>query len=366
LKIVKREFEIMRMFSLYRQKLNTLLSNDIGIDLGTANTLVYMRGRGIVIAEPTVVAMNQKTNRLVAVGKEAKQMLGRTPLHVRVVKPLVEGVISDFEVAEEMLAYLLNKAQRPDRKFLGPRVVVGVPSGVTNVESRAVRDAVRNAGARQVHIVEEPMAAAIGIGLPVSSPLGSMVVDIGGGTTDIALISLGGIVRSQNARNAGDRLDADIVAFIRDEFKMLIGEKTAEQLKIVLGSALPLSEPLEAPVRGRDLVSGLPRELTVTDTDIREAIIRSVGELVERSRETIETAPPEIVADIMRRGIHLSGGGALLRGLPEFFEASLKLPVHLADDPLSSVVRGTGIILEHFEEYRETLQQSEEALPVPY
>ena len=353
------------MLSFYRHKLNTLLSNDIGIDLGTANTLVYVRGRGIVINEPSVVALNQKTNRLVAVGTEAKQMMGRTPLHVRVVKPLVEGVISDFEVAEEMLAYLLNKAQKLDRRFRGPRVVIGVPSGITNVESRAVRDAARNAGARQVHIVEEPMAAAIGIKLPVSSPVGSMIVDIGGGTTDIAIISLGGIVKSRNVRIAGDKLDADIVAYIRDEFKMLIGEKTAEQLKLAIGSALPLEEPLEAPVRGRDLVSGLPRELSITDADIRDATARSLAELVEQSRETIETAPPEIVADIMRRGVHLTGGGALLRGLPEFFQAALKLPVHVADDPLSAVVRGTGVILEHFQEFSDMLQDSEEALPVP-
>lgn len=353
------------MLDLYREKLNTYLSNDIGIDLGTANTLVYMRGRGVVLSEPSIVAINQKTGRVVAVGTQAKQMFGRTPPHVRVVKPLVDGVISDFEVAEEMLAYHLNKAQRIDRRFLGPRVVVGVPSGITNVESRAVRDAAKNAGARSVYIVEEPVAAAIGIRMPVSAPVGNMVVDIGGGTTDVAIISLGGIVRSRNVRIAGDTFDANIVGFIRDEFKMLVGEKTAEELKIAIGSAGVLEEPLEAPVRGRDLVSGLPREITITNADICRAIGHSINDLIENVREVLEAAPPEIVGDIMRRGIHLSGGGALLRGLPELFEEYLKLPVHVADDPLGAVVRGTGVILEDFVRYEEILVPSEEALPVP-
>ncbi len=353
------------MFENYRKKINNYLSNDIGIDLGTANTLVYVRGRGTVLSDPSLVAINQKTGRVVAVGLQAKQMLGRTPPHIKVIKPLVEGVISDFEVAEEMLGYLLNKAQRMDWRFLGPRVIVGVPSGITNVESRAVRDAVKNAGARSVYIVEEPVAAAIGIRLPVAAPVGNMVVDIGGGTTDIAIISLGGIVRSRNVRIAGDRLDADIAAFIRDEFKMLIGEKTAEQLKISIGSAGPLAEPLEAPVRGRDLVSGLPREITITNADICAAIEHSLGELIENVREVLEAAPPEIVSDIIRRGIHLSGGGALLRGLPELLHESLKLPIHVADDPLGSVVRGTGVILEDFARYEDMLVPSEEALPVP-
>ncbi|MDP1625118.1 MAG: rod shape-determining protein [bacterium] len=344
-------------------KLYAAFSHDIGIDLGTANTLVYMKGQGIVINEPSVVAVNQKTGRVVAVGGQAKDMLGRTPAHIQAVRPLVEGVISDFEVAEEMLVYLLNKSQKDSKKFFGPRVIVGIPSGVTNVEARAVRDATKNAGAREVHIVEQPMAAAIGIKLPIHEPAGNMVVDIGGGTTDIAMISLGGVVRSKSLKVAGDRLNDDIISYVRNEFKILIGEKTAEDIKIAIGVVVAGEKPHEAPIRGRDLVTGLPREVVLTDADIREAIGPSIDTLVDSVKEVLETAPPEILADVMHRGIYLVGGGAMIRGLDNLIEELVKIPVHIAEDPLTAVARGTGIILEDIERYRDILIQSEDDLP---
>jgi len=348
------------MLKKLRESFFSKFSNDIGIDLGTANTLVYVRGEGIVINEPSVVAVNQKTGRVVAIGTEAKQMLGRTPSHITAIRPLVDGVISDFEVTEEMLSYLIGKAEGKRRRIFGPRVVIGVPSGITNVEVRAVRDAARNAGAREVHIVEEPMAAAIGVRLPVKSPVGSMVIDIGGGTTDIAVISLEGIVRSKNLRIAGDRLNQDITAYIRSEFKILIGEKTAETLKMEIGSVIPGEISLETTIRGRDLVTGLPREVIITDSDVREAIAQSIHAIVESAREVLETTPPEILSDIMHKGVHLVGGGALIKKLPEVLEDILKIPVHLAEDPLSAVARGTGIILENLSEYEGILLANED------
>ncbi len=345
------------------EKLRRWLLHDIGIDLGTANTLVYVRGQGVVINEPSVVAVNQKTGRVVAVGTEAKQMLGRTPPHIIAVKPLVDGVISDFEVTEEMITYLLNKAQKDNKKILGPRVVVGVPSGITNVEIRAVRDATRNAGASEVHIVEEPMAAAIGMRLPVNDPVGSMVIDIGGGTSDIAVISLGGVVRAKNLRIAGDKLNQDIISYIRSEFKILIGEKTAENVKIAIGAVISENGALESSIKGRDLVTGLPREVVITDSDIREAIAQSIGSLVESAREVLETTPPEVLSDIMHRGIFLAGGGALIKGLPELIALELKIPVHVAADPLTAVARGTGMILEDMDRFKDVLIQSEDELP---
>ena len=342
------------MFERLKQKLYAALSSDIGIDLGTANTLVYVKGKGVVVSEPSVVALNQKTGRVVAVGSQAKDMLGRTPPHIVALRPLVDGVISDFEVTEEMLAYLLNRAQT-EKKMLGPRVVIGVPSGITNVEIRAVRDAARNAGAREVHIVEEPMAAAIGIKLPIHEAKGSMIIDIGGGTCDIAVITLGGVVRSRNVRIAGDKLNNDIISYIRGEFKILVGEKTAEDLKIAVASILEGPQPLEATVRGRDLITGLPREVVLTDADVRRAISHSVDQIIDATREVLETTPPEILSDVMREGAYLTGGGALIRGMPELLEDILKLPVHVADDPLTAVVRGTGIILENLEKYKDIL-----------
>lgn len=343
-----------------REKFYSTFSHDIGIDLGTANTLVYVKGKGVVINEPSVVAVNQKTGRVVAVGAQAKDMLGRTPAHIVAVRPLVDGVISDFEVTEEMLAYLLSKAQESDKKLLGPRVVVGVPSGITNVEIRAVRDAARNAGAREVYIVEEPMAAAIGIRLPIHDARGNMIIDIGGGTCDIAIITLGGVVRSRNVRIAGDKLNADIIAYIRGEFKILVGEKTAEDLKIAVGSILESGEPVQATVRGRDLITGLPREVVITDSDVREAISHSIDQIIEATREVLESTPPEILADVMKSGAWLVGGGALIGGMPEILEELLKLPVHVADDPLTAVVRGAGIILEDIEAYRDILIASDD------
>ncbi|MBX4189298.1 rod shape-determining protein [Candidatus Parcubacteria bacterium] len=340
-----------------------MFSHDIGVDLGTANTLVYVRGRGIIINEPSVVAINQKTGQVVAVGSEAKAMLGRTPSHISAVRPLVDGVISDFEVTEEMLAYLLSKAQEGGRKTFGPRVVVGVPSGITNVEIRAVRDAAKNAGAGEVHIVEEPMAAAIGMRLPVHEPVGSMVLDIGGGTSDIAVLSLGGVVLSKNLRIAGDRFNQDIVSYIRSQFKILIGEKTAEQVKIAIASLIEGETPLEARVKGRDLVSGLPREVIITDADMREALSGSVESLVNGVSEVLESTPPEVLGDVIERGIFLAGGGALIKGLPELLQSELNIAVHVASDPLTAVARGTGIILEEIDKYRDILIENEDELP---
>ncbi len=351
------------MFKEHKNKFFGKFSNDIGIDLGTANTLVYVRGKGIVVNEPSVVAVNQKTGQVVAVGQTAKDMLGRTPTHIVAVKPLIDGVISDFEVTEEMLAYLMRRAgEYLPKKFLGPRVVVGVPSGVTNVEVRAVRDATRNAGAREVYIIEQPMAGAIGIRLPIHDPVGSMIIDIGGGTTDIAVISLGGIVRSKNLKIAGDKLNNDIISYIRNEFKILIGETTAEQVKLAVGAVIS-KEPLETTIRGRDLITGLPREVIITDSDIREAIGQSIEILVESTKEVLETTPPEILSDIMKRGIHLVGGGALIKGLDQLLIESLNIPVSIADDPLTAIARGAGIVLEDLDAYRSVLIQSEDDLP---
>jgi len=316
----------------------------------------------VVANEPSIVALNQKTDQVVAIGNQAKAMLGRTPSHIIAVKSLVDGVISDFEVTEEMLAYLLNKVQKNSRSLIGPRVVVGVPSGITNVEVRAVRDATRNAGAREVHIVEEPMAAAIGIRLPVKEPVGNMVIDIGDGTTDIAVISLGGVVQSKNLRIAGSKFNDDIISYIRSEFKILIGEKTAEEIKIAIGAVVPYDEPLEAPVRGRDLVTGLPREVIITDSDIREAIGSSVSSIVEATKEVLETAPPEIISDVMRRGMHLVGGGALIKGMAEIISDYTKIPVYIADDPLTAVARGTGVILDNMDYYQEVLIANEDEI----
>ncbi|HOX91093.1 MAG TPA: rod shape-determining protein [Candidatus Paceibacterota bacterium] len=341
------------------KKFFQMFSNDIGIDLGTANTLVYLKGHGIVINEPSVVVVNQKTGQIVAVGAEAKQMLGRTPGHVKAVKPIVDGVISDFEVAEEMITYLINKTERVSKKILRPRVVIGVPTGITNVEIRAVEDAARSAGAREVYIIEEPMSAAIGIHLPVKEAMGSVIVDIGGGTTDVAVISLSGVVCSKNIKVAGDLLNGDIINYIKDEFKLLIGERTAENIKIAIASVSE-SQALEAEVRGRDLVTGLPRQVIVTDTDIKEAIMPSILSLVEGIKEVLETTPPELLSDIIKNGLVLSGGGAMLRGLDGFLESALKIPVYVAEDSLTAVARGAGVVLDEFETYKEVLLKTDE------
>ena len=339
-------------------------SHDIGIDLGTANTLVYLQGKGIIINEPSVVAVNQKTGQVVAIGEEARRMVGRTPAHIVAIRPLVEGVISDFEITEEMLGYFIRRAHSDTSKFLArPRVVIGIPSGITEVERRAVHDAAKNAGAREVYLVEEPMAAAMGMKLPIHEPVGNMIIDIGGGTTDIAVIALGGIVTSKNLRVAGDKFNQDIINYVRDEFKLLLGERTAEDLKIAIGSVAKGPQTMESSVRGRDLVTGLPREVIITDADVREAMAKSIRTIVDSTKEVIESTPPELVADIMHRGIFIAGGGSFLRGLDKVLEAETQIPVYIAEDPLTAVVRGCGIILEDIDSFREALVEHEDELP---
>ncbi len=355
----------MKAFTKHIDRLLSAVSTDIGIDLGTANTLVYVKGKGVVLNEPTIVAINKKTGQLVAVGNEAKNMLGRTPHHIEVIRPLVDGVISNFEVTEEMLSYLINKVRSEMRTIIAPRVLVGVPSGITNVEMRAARDAAKNAGARDVFLIEEPMAAAIGAKMPVDKAVGNMILDIGGGTTDIAVISLSGIVVAKNLRVAGDHLNASIVAYIRDQFKVLVGDKTAEDAKIMLAAVDQDEDGKEMVVRGRDVVTGLPREVIVTDADIRAAISHNVDSIVESVRNVLEKTPPEVLADVMQRGIHVSGGGALIPGLAVLLEEVLQVPVNVVPDPLRAVVRGTGIVLENLDRYEEILIDNEGELS-PY
>lgn len=345
----------MNIFSRNLNALLSTVSTDMSIDLGTANTLVYVKGKGIVLNEPTIVAINKKTGQLVAVGNEAKTMQGRTPAHIDVVRPLVDGVISDFEVAEEMLAYLLGKVRRDMRSFIAPRMLIGVPSGISNVEMRAARDAAKNAGARDVFLIEEPVAAAIGAKLPIQKAVGSMIVDIGGGTTDVAVISLNGLVVSKNLQVAGDHLNSAIMSYIRDQFKVYVGEKTAEDAKIALASIDGSDAGKELVARGRDVVTGLPREVVVTDSDVRDAVAGHVDTMVETVRGVLEITPPEVLADVMQRGIHLSGGGALIPGLPPLLEEALQVPVIVVPDPLRAVIRGAGIVIENLDTYKEIL-----------
>jgi len=333
-----------------------IFSKDVGIDLGTANTLVYVKGRGIVINEPSVVAINKKTGQILSIGQDAKKMVGRTPGHIIASRPLVAGVVSDFEVTEQMLKFFIDKVHKESFSILPrPRVVIGIPSGVTEVEKRAVEDATRNAGARAVYLIEEPMAAAIGIRLPIQEAAGNMIVDIGGGTTEVAVISLGGIVVSRSLRTAGDKLNEDIIQYAREEFNLLLGEKTAEDIKISVGSACELDESLETSMRGRDIVTGLPKEIIVNDIQIRKALKRSIASLVNSIKSAVEETPPELVADIMRRGIFLVGGGSLLRGLDRLISKQTEMPVKLVEDPLTGVVRGTGIVLEDVDALRDVL-----------
>lgn len=345
----------------FLDRFRSVFSADVGLDLGTSNTLIYVKDHGIVVNEPSIVAVNQKTGRVVAIGTDASHMIGRTPAHVAAIRPLENGVVSNFEIAEEMLAYFLKKAgQAVGKQFFRPRVVVGVPSGITNVERRAVRDAVKNAGAREVYIVEEPMAAALGVRLPVHDPVGSMVIDVGGGTTDVAVLSLGGIVKSKSLHIAGEKLNKDIISYIRDEFKILLGEKTAEEVKVAIGSVWKGGELQEATIRGRDLVSGLPREVVITDADIREAVGPSISTFVEAVKEVLETTPPEVISDIMHRGIILSGAGAQIRGLKDLLEHELEIPIQIIPDPQTAVIRGTAVILEDLPRYRELLIDNED------
>lgn len=341
---------------------NSLFSSDIAIDLGTAHTLVYVRGRGIVMNEPSVVALNEKTNQVVAVGNAAKAMLGKTPPHIRTVRPLSHGVISDFEVTEEMLTYFINKAYGGRARLFGPRVVIGVPTGVTNVQSRAVRDAAKNAGAREAIIIEEPVAGAIGAKLPVSDAVGTMVLDIGGGTTDIAVIALGGTVASKSSQVAGDRFNENIIDFVRNEFKLGIGERTAEDIKVSIGAVIPLTETLSRSVRGRDYATGLPREITLTDAHVREALSPSLDALMDAMKEVIEATPPELLSDVLERGVTVFGGGALLRGLPQVLEKMLGVPIKVTPDPLTTVVRGAGIVTENPQPYEDFFIDEEDIL----
>ena len=341
---------------------SSFFGSDIGIDLGTANSLVYVRGKGIILNEPSVVAVNDKTGQIVAVGKDAKIMLGKTPPHIRTVRPLSHGVISDFEVTEELLTYLISKAQGSRTRLFGPRVVIGVPTGVTNVQSRAVRDAARNAGAREVFILEEPVAGAIGAKLPVHEPVGTMVLDIGAGTTDIAVVALSGAVAAKSSQVAGDRFNENIVDFVRSEFKLGIWERTAEEVKIAIGAVVPLPETLSRGVRGRDLATGLPREVILIDAHIREALAPSLDALMEAMKEVIERTPPELLADILERGVTVFGGGALLRGLPQLLSKMLGVPVRVAPDPLTAVVRGTGSATEDPETYGDFFLDEEETI----
>jgi rod shape-determining protein MreB len=341
--------------------LGGLFGRDVAIDLGTANTLVFVKGQGIVLSEPSVVAIDSKTDKVVAVGSAAKRMLGRTPGNIVALRPLKDGVIADFEVTEKMLSYFIRKAQPRRMMFrsvIGPRVVVCVPSGVTGVELRAVKEATESAGARQAYTIEEPLAAAIGAGLPVNEAQGSMIVDIGGGTSEVAVISLGGIVTKSSIRIAGDDIDDAITTYIQKEYKLAIGTQTAEQLKIELGSAFKLEGEESAEIRGRDLVTGLPKTILITSDEIREAITVPVDAIVAAVRDTLDRTPPELASDIMDRGMILAGGGALLRLLDERLRRETQIPVHVAEEPLMCVAIGSGRCLEEIEYYRSALTTS--------
>jgi len=334
-----------------------LFSNDIGIDLGTANTLVYVRDRGIVLREPSVVAIQSGTNRVLAVGEEAKRMLGRTPSSIVAVRPLKGGVIADFEITEAMLRYFIRKVHNR-RKMVRPRVIVAVPSGITEVEKRAVKDSALRAGAREVYLIEEPMAAAIGVNLPVQEPAGNMIVDIGGGTTEVALISLAGIVISRSVRVGGDEMDEAIAQYLKRVYNLMIGERTAEEIKISIGSAYPMEQEMSIEVKGRDLVTGLPKTLNITSEEVREALQEPVSTIVDAIRITLERCPPELAADLVDRGMVLAGGGALLRGIDRLIAESTGLPVHIADDPLSAVAEGTGVVLHELSFLRKVASSS--------
>ena len=325
-------------------KLFGFVSNDIGIDLGTANTLVYVKDHGIVLREPSVVAVKTGTNEVVAVGDDAKRMLGRTPGGITAIRPLKDGVIADFRVTEAMLRHFIRKVH-PRRSMVRPRVVIAVPSGITEVEKRAVKESAEQAGAREVHLMEEPMAAAIGVGLPVQEAAGNMIVDIGGGTTEVAIISLSGIVYARSVRVAGDELDEAIINYMKRAYNLMIGERTAEEIKLRIGSAFPLGKEATMEVKGRDMVAGLPKTITITSQEVREAMLEPLNPIIDAVRTTLERCPPELSADLVDRGIMLAGGGALLRGLDKLLQEETALPVHVAEDPLSAVCEGTGRVL---------------------
>jgi rod shape-determining protein MreB len=332
-------------------------SNDIAIDLGTANTLVYIKGNGIVLNEPSVVAVDQKTKKVYAVGAEAKAMLGKTPDHIVAIRPLKDGVIADFEITEVMLREFIRKAQKK-RFFIRPRIVIAVPSGITEVERRAVTDSAQNAGAREVYLVAEPVASAIGVGLPVDKPSGNMVIDIGGGTTEIAVIALNGIVTDMSIRIAGDEMDESIVLHIKKAYNLLIGDQTAEHVKMVIGSATKLKKEEEMEIKGRDLVSGIPKTLKISSAEVREALAEPVSQIVAAVKTALEQTPPELAADIVDRGIVMTGGGSLLRGLDVLLKEETNLPINVVEDPLTCVVLGCGKILSNLHQYERIIMKS--------
>ena len=322
-----------------------LFSNDMGIDLGTATTLVYVKGEGVVLCEPSVVAIERGTSHVLAVGEEAKRMLGRTPGNIVAIRPMKDGVIADFEITEAMLRYFIKKVHHR-RVLVRPRIVIAIPSGITEVEKRAVKDSAERAGAREVFLIEEPIAAAIGVGLPIQEPIGNMVIDIGGGTTEIAVISLAGVVFSKSMRIGGDEMDEAIIEYLKKTYNLLIGERTAEEIKIKIGSAYPLEEEMSLEVKGRDLVAGLPKAVTITSEEIREALQEPLRAILEMTKISLERTPPELAADLIEHGIVMAGGGSLLRGMDKIISEETGLPVHIADDPLTAVVVGTGKVLD--------------------
>jgi len=359
MKEFKKIFNFNKIFS------RLSLSTDAAIDLGTVHSLVYVQGKGIIIFEPSVVAINKKTGQVLAIGEEAREMVGKTPAHIVASYPLVSGVISDFEVAQQMLRYFIDRIRY--KKFAlapRPRLIVSIPCGVTEVEKKAVKDAAKNAGARNVFLIEQPMADAIGAKLPVQEPEGQFIVDIGGGMTEIAVISLGGIVVSKSLRIAGNKLNQDIINWAQNEFNLLIGGRTAENIKIKVGSAMPMKQKKEVAMRGRNLITGLPEEIVVSSDEVIHAIEKTIGHIVQGIKDTIEETPPELLADIMRTGIHFCGGTSLLPGLPELVQKETKIPTKLVEDPMTTVVRGAGLVLEQLDKYRDVLADMEQ-LSVP-
>jgi len=341
-------------------KFFSLLSKDLAIDLGTANSLVYVSGEGIIINEPSVIAINQKTGKILAIGEDAKRMVGKTPAHIVASRPLINGVISDFETTQEMLRYFIEKVNQGKIVFKNfSRVIIGVPCGATEVERKAVIDASKSGGAREVFLIEEPLASAIGARLPIQEPAGNFIVDIGGGTTEMAVISLGGIVSFRSLRIAGDKLNRDVIDFCQSEFKLLIGERSAEEVKIKIGQALPPKEKKEIALRGRNLVTGLPEEIMISNFDAYQAMEKSINQIIQAIKETIEETPPELLADVMTSGIFLSGGGALLKGLPNLITKMTKIPTKVIEDPLTTVVRGGGIILENLDSFGDVISGDE-------
>jgi len=345
------------LWDLFKNAFNQILglfSNDMGIDLGTATTLVYAQGAGIVLCEPSVVAIQKGTNHVLAVGEEAKRMLGRTPGNIVAIRPMKDGVIADFEITEAMLRYFIRRVHNR-RKFVRPRMVIAIPSGITEVEKRAVKDSAEHAGAREVFLVEEPVAAAIGVGLPIQEPSGNMIIDIGGGTTEMAVISLAGIVFSKSIRIGGDEMDEAIIQHLKKTYNLMIGERTAEEIKIKIGSAYPLDEEMTMEVKGRDLVAGLPKMITVTSEEIRESLSEPMAQILEAIRMTLEKTPPELSADLIDKGIVLAGGGSLLRGIDKLITEETGLPVHIANDPITAVALGTGTVLSEIKYLRKVV-----------